>query len=304
MAVLITKNIGAFAVDVVIEEEHTSDLHITSLPVEKGADITDHAVIQPRVITIRGIAGKPLHGTSDFISPSDSYVRLLRVQELLERFDIQTGLALYRSMMVQNIQVTRTSANANHLHFTATLKQVRIVGSEYAVNVDVVKGGQVARLAASTLPAGIPTQRAAPTVQSGDRAVVHESLDPTTRKGAANLALTQTVIPEATSEGSLQSIDIGDTAGKRFTTVIKNQRIDFDVRYNSAAERFAMGVSVNGKKLVSGKLLATGSRVFANHTAARNAVGDVFLADIRGRGLDPKIENLANKAVKAYIYNG
>ncbi|GAC1030859.1 hypothetical protein thsps21_16860 [Pseudomonas sp. No.21] len=54
MVMLINRRIGTLRLDAVISETHKSDLKITENPVESGANIADHAYVQPRSLIIKG----------------------------------------------------------------------------------------------------------------------------------------------------------------------------------------------------------------------------------------------------------
>ncbi|CAQ85188.1 MULTISPECIES: phage baseplate protein [Photorhabdus] len=54
-ASVITRSIGEFQFDCVTVENHESSLRITENPVESGAAIADHAILEPKEITITGI---------------------------------------------------------------------------------------------------------------------------------------------------------------------------------------------------------------------------------------------------------
>jgi hypothetical protein len=51
---VISRVIGTVALDVTTDESHDSTMKITENPVESGAVIADHAVIEPRTVSIRG----------------------------------------------------------------------------------------------------------------------------------------------------------------------------------------------------------------------------------------------------------
>ncbi|QXF35251.1 hypothetical protein CE143_20305 [Photorhabdus luminescens] len=54
-ASVITRSVGEFQFDCVTIESHESSLRITENPIESGAAIADHAVLEPKEITITGI---------------------------------------------------------------------------------------------------------------------------------------------------------------------------------------------------------------------------------------------------------
>ena len=46
------KAIGGIELDAILSESHSNEVTITTNPVELGADITDHAIIQPKKLQI------------------------------------------------------------------------------------------------------------------------------------------------------------------------------------------------------------------------------------------------------------
>lgn len=57
------RNIGKITFDIITVEDHQSDLSITENPIESGAAIADHAVIQPKRVTINGVMVDHDHST-------------------------------------------------------------------------------------------------------------------------------------------------------------------------------------------------------------------------------------------------
>lgn len=51
----VTTKIGTFVFDVVMDENHHSELKVTDNPVESGSQISDHAILTPRPIEFTGI---------------------------------------------------------------------------------------------------------------------------------------------------------------------------------------------------------------------------------------------------------
>lgn len=52
---LISNSSGSFDFDLVTIEQHTSKLRLTENPVESGANVSDHAVLDPKEITVNGL---------------------------------------------------------------------------------------------------------------------------------------------------------------------------------------------------------------------------------------------------------
>ena len=187
MPFLCLRFIGAIPVTIVTEEEHVSELGITSLPVEFGADITDHAYIRPKVVTLKGLIGTGTPGiVGSFISAA-SYQAILAYQKSRVPFTLVTGLDINRDMLIQSVTVPRNTENVGVLEFTMKLQQILIVGSGFnASTIGAIAGGQAAALAATTLASGITARRASPTVKRGDNVVKDASTDQTTSEGRRN----------------------------------------------------------------------------------------------------------------------
>ena len=52
---LIISEAGTFSLDINTVEQHTSKLRVTENPIESGANIADHAVLDPKEVTVNGI---------------------------------------------------------------------------------------------------------------------------------------------------------------------------------------------------------------------------------------------------------
>lgn len=54
MIELVSRKIGTFTLDATEQENNKSTLRITKNPVESGANVADHAILEPKAITIKG----------------------------------------------------------------------------------------------------------------------------------------------------------------------------------------------------------------------------------------------------------
>jgi hypothetical protein len=113
------RRIGPVAIDCVLRESHNSDLEVTKIPIEFGADVTDHAYVQPKSITME-IANA---------SAAASYNALVAFQESRVPFVVVSGLYVYYDMLIKSLSAERDSQNAYILRATAKLDQIIIVGS-------------------------------------------------------------------------------------------------------------------------------------------------------------------------------
>lgn len=210
------RSIGTITFDVVTTEDHQSDLSITENPIESGAAIADHAVIQPKQVTINGVMVDHDHSTFgldfpfignirggiDFLnsfplpvkvitqtsqaiaragraisqvagaysqaksilnqartiapflpdfglgglldsSAGDSrvqkcYADLVACQKSGETIDIQTGINLYKNMLIQSVAVNQSQDGS--ATFTITAREIFIVETKAAKSKSSASG--------------------------------------------------------------------------------------------------------------------------------------------------------------------
>jgi len=336
-AVIVTKSMGGIALDVVVEEQHTSTLNITRMPVERGADISDHAYLEPRTLTLRGVAGRRL-GTASSVrveSPSETYARILRLQQTLEPFDVQSGLLLYRSMLIRSITVSRREDTASVLEFTAELQEVRFAGASRAITVGAAKGGIAVALSAevllpNTLTVGVsvtadmtPYLRAAPSVQRGDSVLRATVLDASTREGMNNLRSIGVAVPRVqevldaattvTSDvaqaintavagvvDSVQTVSLNGATGQAFSAVFNGVRHEFSFRYNPAIERFVVDIAKGGQRALTGAVLSGATDALRN--AAALDIGElVAVPKNAAQAVAPTLQAIRDGQVNVYL---
>lgn len=146
------RDIGGIILDAVISETTSSTVRVTRNPVELGADINDHAIIEPKEYTLEGVVtDSPLAGlgvisnignifSSSFFFGSSSadartrsqaaYDALIALQESREPLNIQTGLKQYSNMLISNITVTQDKDSSKAIFFTAKLTEIIITSTE------------------------------------------------------------------------------------------------------------------------------------------------------------------------------
>jgi len=146
------RDIGGIVLDAVISETTTSNVRITRNPVELGADINDHSIIEPKEYSLEAVVSdSPLFGlgalsqigslvtSSGFFGSSseDSRTRsqaafdsLIAIQEASEPISIQTGLKQYNNMLISNITVTQDKDKSRAIFFTAKLTEVILTSTE------------------------------------------------------------------------------------------------------------------------------------------------------------------------------
>jgi hypothetical protein len=143
------KSIGGIELDAVISETHANQIRLTKNPVELGADITDHAVIEPKKINIIAqVSDTPLgaaafgqivdlvtglFGTSttqNITRSNAAYNAMVQLMEKREPIEVQTKLKLYRDMVITSLSVTQDKNTSRIVLMTIGLEEVLIAESQ------------------------------------------------------------------------------------------------------------------------------------------------------------------------------
>lgn len=122
MIIGFSRAIGPIPLDCVLSEDHTTEIEITSNPIETGAEVNDHAYIMPKRVSL------------EFANKNAAAVwnALIRFQESRVPFVLVTGLAVYPNMMVKRLNAKRDATFSRILSGMADLQEVIIVDSAYA----------------------------------------------------------------------------------------------------------------------------------------------------------------------------
>lgn len=144
--ILTSRSIGGVFIDVVISEEHESEMEIAEHPVESGAKISDHAWRIPYKVTLEGVV--------DSARAVSSYQQLLAVQEKAEPFSLVTGLKVYQNMLIKRFNVTRDREHARVMKFECELQEVVIVNTQQGSGTSGANGSTDSDSAKSTTNRG------------------------------------------------------------------------------------------------------------------------------------------------------
>jgi hypothetical protein len=163
------RNIGGIVADVTVEESHYDEVVITQHPVEKTADITDHAYPLPPTLTVRigyspsgssagGAFGQdPYQGDPvPLQTVYDKYIALKDARTLME---VQTGKRLYEDMLIRSVALVTDADTENALFLTINLQHVMLVDTQ-TVQVPSNSVQAQPKKTANTLDAG--TKQAIP----------------------------------------------------------------------------------------------------------------------------------------------
>jgi len=168
------RSIAGVQLDAMISEAHDNSVRLTKHPIEKGADITDHAVVEPKRITLNGVVSdSPLglaafaqiidnitglfgSATSDNLTRSQAaYNTLLQAQESRVPLTVQTKLKLYENMLITKIRTVQDKDTS------------RIVDMIIDLDEALITETQVVEFQADQLQLGKITEQASPEVKRG-----------------------------------------------------------------------------------------------------------------------------------------
>lgn len=153
--------IDTLVLDAALRSGHQSDLDVTNHPVEEGLPTTDAARDLPNEATIVGIVSDTPIRQQDREAAAQQGAEarsltalqvLLDLQKQKKLVTVVTKTRTYENVILQNLTWDDAPENGDALHFTAKLKQVRVVklatvalpANDRAAN-KVNKGKQVAK---------------------------------------------------------------------------------------------------------------------------------------------------------------
>lgn len=132
--------IGNIELDIIIKESATATAKVTKNPVEKGADISDHIILEPMSFEVEGMVSNVNIGiitalsnlTETFSSTSSKseliWAALLRLQADRTLFIYTQNLRVYENICIEQLSESQDKDTSNGLYFTAVLAEVNIVG--------------------------------------------------------------------------------------------------------------------------------------------------------------------------------
>jgi hypothetical protein len=120
--------IGAFVGFLATEESMSDGVEITSHPVQKGFNITDHIFVKPQSVVINAIFEGSRFGFG--VDVTDKYKALLEALKSGVLMDVVTTKRLYTNMAMVSLDVSVEPSNASLLSARIELIEVRIVEAE------------------------------------------------------------------------------------------------------------------------------------------------------------------------------
>jgi LysM repeat protein len=118
-------SIGGLTFDAVLSTSHVSKLTATSHPVEGGANITDHAFVDPAELTIEiGMTDCNGVGVSDKM-----FAELQSLQKSRQPIAIQTRFKRYSNMLIMSMSTPDDYKTVNALKSVLMCREIIVVGT-------------------------------------------------------------------------------------------------------------------------------------------------------------------------------
>ncbi len=128
-------SIGRLVFDAVLKTDHSSKITAASHPVEGGANITDHAFVDPAEVTIEiGMTDCNGMGVSDKM-----FTALQALQASRRPITIQTRFKRYTNMLIMSMSVPDDYTTMNALKAVLVCREILIAGTK---TVTVTASGQ------------------------------------------------------------------------------------------------------------------------------------------------------------------
>lgn len=134
--------ISTIELDVIINESATATSRVTENPVENGANVNDHIIIEPMTFITEGVVSNvsssvigqfarlPSVFSQDNTKAKEAWNELLNLQISRTPFTLVQGLKEYRNVVILSLTENQNKDTANGLFFTATMKEFIFVGAE------------------------------------------------------------------------------------------------------------------------------------------------------------------------------
>lgn len=138
--VAVVRKFDSMIFDATISENHVSELEVTDSPIETGQSISDHAFMKPLTLKISAsvsdVVLNPFKRFGSGLTFSGSTKRSKKAFEMLqelqakaEPFDIQTGLKLYKNMVISRLSATQDKDSGQILNVDIDAREVIIVST-------------------------------------------------------------------------------------------------------------------------------------------------------------------------------
>ena len=132
--------ISTIQLDIIVTESASANVRVTENPVENGANVNDHIIVEPMTFFVEGVVSDI---SSSFIGAlsstafnrgnqksKEAWEALLQLQVDRTPFTLVQGLKEYPNVIILSLTEQQDKDTANGLFFTATMREIIYVGVE------------------------------------------------------------------------------------------------------------------------------------------------------------------------------
>lgn len=134
--IYVKTNIAGYFFDAFMDMEHTSDMKITSHPVQQGANVADHAYLEPKMLTMRVKMSDAVESvissqfTQAYTKSVSAYRVLLELQASRIPFRVHTRLQAYENMLIKSIVAPDDVNTIYGLECTVTMQELLVAQTQ------------------------------------------------------------------------------------------------------------------------------------------------------------------------------
>lgn len=160
--------IADIELDVIIEESAAASAKVTTNPVEKGADVNDHIIVEPMVFTMTGVVSDSKVNVLDNLdvlanpgtytgknTPSkDAWQDLLELHANRTPFKLTQNLRSYDNVVLVSLSESQNKDTSRGLFFTASFQVLNLVGQD-ALSVQQFNDSDIADMTMPNVVGGL-----------------------------------------------------------------------------------------------------------------------------------------------------
>lgn len=120
----VKNRVGGMRFDADLKTDHTQKLTMTQHPVEKGADISDHAFIEPSEVGMEVAMSDVSSGDG---KSAAAFRKLLALQSSLDPLTVVTRLKTYRNMMIESVSSPDDYSTMFGMKATILFREMKLV---------------------------------------------------------------------------------------------------------------------------------------------------------------------------------
>lgn len=128
--------VGHIIFDATLSENHHGEATLTQFPVEDGFNINDHARLEPRTFTIRGIiTNAPIgflfsaFGNTDRVQKAYDAIEELYLKR--EPITVVSSLKVYNNMVITSFSIPKDASTGDSVEISVDVQQLVTVTTKY-----------------------------------------------------------------------------------------------------------------------------------------------------------------------------